>query len=239
MVMAARPFVAENTRTMVSSSHASPVICSESLPTGRPPARRAGRCSRPPPARAGGRSCRQRPRAPSEAGSRKPVDGDIGRRSSAGSATLLVSMPVQFEVSRIRNSAMASATTQSTKAPMLMRSQTPIHGVGRFAAIRGASTPVKAPTRPGPPGSRGSRGGTAFECGGPESYRQQHEENSHHRKDDVHGVGQVKVGSPAGRRRPGEADDSVGDQQTATIRSGRFRGSDARTPHPKAATSTV
>jgi len=30
-------------------------------------------------------------------------------------------------------------------APMLTRSQTPIHGVGSLAAMRGASMPVSAP----------------------------------------------------------------------------------------------
>ena len=46
---------------------------------------------------------------------------------------------------RTRNSLTASTTTQSRKTPMSMRSQSPIHGVGRFSAIRGASTPVRAP----------------------------------------------------------------------------------------------
>jgi hypothetical protein len=32
---------------------------------------------------------------------------------------------------------MDSTSTRSRKTPMLMRSQTPTHGVGRFAAIRG------------------------------------------------------------------------------------------------------
>jgi hypothetical protein len=40
---------------------------------------------------------------------------------------------------------MASTTTQNRKTPMLIRSHTPIHGVGRLAEIRGASNPVKAP----------------------------------------------------------------------------------------------
>jgi hypothetical protein len=44
-----------------------------------------------------------------------------------------------------RKRAMASATTQSRETPMLMRSQTPTHGVGRFATIRGASNPLNAP----------------------------------------------------------------------------------------------
>lgn len=40
---------------------------------------------------------------------------------------------------------MASTTTQSMNPKMPMRSVTPTHGVGRFAATRGSPKPAKAP----------------------------------------------------------------------------------------------
>ena len=43
------------------------------------------------------------------------------------------------------HSATASTTTHSRNTPMLMRSHTPTHGVGRLAATLGASSPVSAP----------------------------------------------------------------------------------------------
>ena len=53
--------------------------------------------------------------------------------------------PISAAVSRRRNRTIASTTTQSRNTPMLMRSHSPIHGVGRFAATRGASRNVNAP----------------------------------------------------------------------------------------------
>ena len=45
----------------------------------------------------------------------------------------------------IRNSTVASTTTQSRNTLMLMRSHNPIHGVGRLAWTRGASQKVNTP----------------------------------------------------------------------------------------------
>ena len=89
---------------------------------------------------------------------------------------------------------------------MLMRSQIPIHGVGRLAAIRGHPTPVKAAKRDEDHHGRdGVEAEPPSEGRGAESNREQHEENGHHRKNDVHGVGQRELGSPQVHRGIGQA----------------------------------
>ena len=86
---------------------------------------------------------------------------------------------------------MASTTTQSRNTPMLMRSHTPIHGVGRFAAMPGASKyGQRAKRDEDHHGRDGVEAEPLSECRCPESNREQHEENGHHRKNDVHGIGQ-------------------------------------------------
>src|SRR5678809_1136634 len=52
---------------------------------------------------------------------------------------------IEADASLTRKRVVASTTTHSRNTPMLMRSQTPIHGVGRFAAMRGASRNVNVP----------------------------------------------------------------------------------------------
>ena len=85
----------------------------------------------------------------------------------------------------------ASTTTQSRNTPMLMRSHTPIHGVGRFASMPGR---IDAGQRAKHDEDHHRRDGVQTEprseCRCPESHREHHEENRHHRKNDVHRVGQ-------------------------------------------------
>ena len=103
---------------------------------------------------------------------------------------------------------------------MLMRSQTPTNGVGKFAAMLGS---IQSRQHAKHEEDHDSRDGVETEslskrrCS--ESNREQHEENSHNRPNDVHGIGQ---GSPAGcqyrtlvHRRPREAENAVSDQQTS------------------------
>ena len=85
----------------------------------------------------------------------------------------------------------ASITTQSRNTLMLMRSHSPIHGVGRFACRRGASRNVN------PPNARSTtiagdriQAKSLPECRGSKPDREEHEEHRHAAESDVHGVAQ-------------------------------------------------
>lgn len=137
---------------------------------------------------------------------------------------------------------MASTATQSMYAPILMRSHTPIHGVGRLASIPEACIPVKAPNA-----TRTTI--VAME------YRRNHfpkaaapnPKTSKKRIDVtiVHTMCSVSVSDPppmantsrwcmGGQAKPKNASAII---KLPTMRSGRFRPADIQTPHPKAITS--
>ena len=103
---------------------------------------------------------------------------------------------------------------------MLMRSQTPTSGVGKFAAILGPSSPRQGAKREE---DHDGRDGVETEslskrrCS--KSNREQHQENSHNGPSDVHGIGWRSPACCQHRtlvhRRPREADNTLRDQQTS------------------------
>ena len=104
---------------------------------------------------------------------------------------------------------------------MLMRSHSPIHGVGRFACRRGASKNVNPPnTRSTTIGDR-VHAEALHECRGANSDREKHEEDRYAAQNDVHGVAQRA--SAGGqhlalmhrRKRSQEPERCVGQDETA------------------------
>jgi hypothetical protein len=132
---------------------------------------------------------------------------------------------------------------------MLMRSHSPIHGVGRLAWTRGASQKVNAPNATRTDEDNDACDGVQREafpvCRGCKTHRDEHEENRRARQNDVHGVAQRATA--CGQhfalvhwgKRPQEAKGSIGHSSPPTIRSARSRPADFQTPPPKAIASTV
>src|SRR5262245_42104150 len=80
---------------------------------------------------------------------------------------------------RTRNNTRASSASHSMTAPMVMRSHTPAHGVGRSPWIREASDPDNAPhpARITIVAIDGVEAESAAECRGTETQREQHEDD--------------------------------------------------------------